>query len=224
MNRSSKDMTNASIPINPLVVKARPNTSGFDYGEADYGRSVRSAFHAFWNGTLDRFGFVDEMVMGISRGYRNAWYTAIAECGLTPDDMTIEERNALEFEINNEYTYLLKVADFVEENSKANGGKFATVRNRSDLWSNRYRAVKSLARMMSCGDTKMEWVYGDTKHCSDCMMLNGKVYRASVWRANRLEPGSYDLECHGFNCRCQLLPTSKPSSRGRPPMLVGRRK
>ncbi len=56
-------------------------------------------------------------------------------------------------------------------------------------------------------DPAYMWVYGDTKHCTDCEGLNGVVLTAEEWRQSGIQPQSPDLECGGWNCQCQWIPT-----------------
>lgn len=87
---------------------------------------------------------------------------------------------------------------------------------RAEMWAN-----KSLREIYSAGLTSaqrngmMKWVLGPTeKHCKDCPRLNGQVHRARDWEKRGLFPGCDKTECKGFNCLCQLVPTTE-KARGR---------
>ncbi len=144
--------------------------------------------------------------------------------GLTMDDMTPQERMELQSAIVRERQFVMGFADAVEAGSKANGGKLGAFAHRIDLWVNRYDALKAKALTMAKADTKLEWVLHANESCNDCLRLGGKVKRASVWRRNNLYPQAPQLDCmQGASgvpvCKCQLVPTDKPVSRGRLPLV-----
>ena len=56
------------------------------------------------------------------------------------------------------------------------------------------------------------WVYGDTKHCTDCEGLNGVILSAEEWRRAGIQPQSPDLECGGWNCQCQFVQVDAPGA------------
>jgi hypothetical protein len=58
-------------------------------------------------------------------------------------------------------------------------------------------------------------------NCNDCLKLEGKVKRASVWEASGIRPQSHALECRGYNCQCSLEETNEPLSRGPLPGISG---
>lgn len=58
-------------------------------------------------------------------------------------------------------------------------------------------------------------------NCADCSRVEGRVYRNSVWAKYGWQPGSSDLACQGFRCRCTLDPTDEPVTSGRPPSMRG---
>lgn len=65
-------------------------------------------------------------------------------------------------------------------------------------------------------------------NCGSCSKLAGKVKRASQWRAAGLGPQSGPmhvlpnpaLECGGYECKCSLMPTTEPMSKGRLPAVA----
>jgi len=199
------------------VTKARPRTKKPDYAD-QYRAGVRSAVYGLWRGEFDFFQFVDAMVSAIDRNFTTAWYDGMASCGMTPAEITQEERDRLQLEINTEIQYLMKYASAITEGSKANRGKLRDFTGRIPMWVNRFEGIRELAKIYACGDKKFEWVIGRTKeHCKDCLMLSGRVYRGSVWKASGWEPRSRDLECGGYKCLCRFVETSAPATPGVPP-------
>jgi len=181
---------------------------------------LRENARALWTGDWEFFGFYEGMVSTITRGFNQAWAEGMAKFGLTIEDQSPEERRRLTQEIFNEQIHIEGVADYIDQNSKANGGLLGNCMQRIEQWVAAYTRIKQLASAIAAKDKPMEWVYGDTVHCSDCLRLNGRVYRASIWIKHGLLPKSWKLECHGIHCRCTLNPTTKPLTRGRPPTLA----
>lgn len=186
---------------------------------AGYKMLMRENARGLWAGSMDWFDFYESMQSTIARGFNQAWEEGMKKFNMSRDDMTQNERTRLQQEINQEWLHIAGVADFIESHSKDNGGKLSTCQQRIERWVAAYSRILQLAAAMAGKDKPMEWVYGDTVHCSDCLRLNGRVYRASVWVDHGLLPKSWDLECHGIHCQCELRATTKPLTRGRPPTL-----
>lgn len=184
-----------------------------------YRMLLRENARALWSGDWEFFGFYEGMMSTITRGFNQAWAEGISKYNLKMDDLTVEERTRLSQEISHETMHIEGVADYIDSNSKANGGKLSTCMQRIEQWVAAYTRIKQLATAIAAKDKPLEWQYGDTVHCYDCLRLNGRVYRASIWVKYGLLPKSWNLECHGIHCQCKLVSTNKPLSRGRPPQL-----
>jgi len=184
--------------------------------------NIRAAIRGLWNGTFDYLDFVDQMTNAIFRGYEMAWREGSSQCGITPEERTVEEQARLNQMIQLDIGYIPGLADVILQNSKANGGKLAPLLARGKLWGNRYNAVVTTAQQVSCADQKFRWILGPTKiHCSDCSNYAGRVHRGSVWGTVGAQPQSRSLECGGWNCLCALSPTTDRASGGRPPRPRG---
>lgn len=197
----------------------------FDFKSVQsYGQDIRASVRGLWNGTLGLPEFVDGMESAIRRGFSQAWAEALQSVGLSyPDDMTPEERAALQDAITNEIGFTFQFGIDIEQNSKANGGKLTPLLQRVEMWVNRYHAINARALTMVQSDPALKWIMDPRKeNCSSCAKLNGKVKRASFWRDNGILPavaGAPYLECQGFNCGCVLQPVNEPLSKGRLPGL-----
>lgn len=195
--------------IQLLVYKALP----------PYKLSLRANARALWSGEWDEFDFYVQMLTTIRRGLTVGFNEGLALCGIRPDEISDIERLELEKQIVNENSRLDGLTDFIVKNSRANGGKLATVYNRIDQWVDAYTRVKNLAKVLACGDQKLEWTLHPAEHCSSCKKLSGKVKRASFWRKNNIYPKSWDkLNCRR-GCKCTLEPTDKPLTPGPLPVL-----
>lgn len=195
-------------------------TKATDYGYQDYSRSIRSAVHGLWSGSLDYFGFVDTMVLAVHRGLTKAWYEGAKSVGVSPDELTNEEKRALSDEINTNIGSILGFADQVSTHTRTTGNLIGPLYKRAEMWANRYDATRSLAIMYAGKDKKLKWELGECReNCSSCTMLRGRVYRASTWKKYDVYPKKRTLECRGYRCCCHFVETNDPCTPGRPPTV-----
>lgn len=187
-----------------------------------YRSNIRAAVRGLWNGYTNYFDFLDQMSLAIERCFTQAWYEGAKIYGINPSELSVEEINRLTLEVNKEVSYINGFIQSILSNSRALGGRLESLFSRADLWVSGYNRIRILASTYAAKDQKQEWVYGDAKHCRDCLTYNGKVYRASVWRKHGIYPRMYELECRGYNCKCQLVPTNKPANKGYPPRPKGK--
>lgn len=183
---------------------------------------IEQAVYSLWSGDIRVVRFTGMMTETISAGYLEAFLKGARECGVVEDELTDDDRAALQAEIDADQGYILQFGEFITEHSRAKGGDIRSVMGRGEMWQNRYEAVKSLAKRITCGDQKLEWRVDPRKEsCADCLNLNGRIYRASTWDKYDLQPRSRRLACGGFRCGCRLILTTEPATRGRPPELIG---
>lgn len=187
-----------------------------------YRRNIRAAVRGLWLGAMDFNQFYSAMEAVIRIGIPQAWHEGAAECGIKPSELKPEEKLEIEGAIFDEFNYIFGFAEAIESGSKENGGKLGPLMNRADLWVNRYNQIREKAKGLACADHKAKWVYGDTvQHCEDCSRVVGRVYRLSTWDKYGWIPGSRELACGGWRCKCQRMPTDEPCTPGRPPNLSG---
>lgn len=191
--------------------------------ETDYGRLIRSEVYALWSGVTDMFTFVDNLSTLTYRFLTEAWNEGMKECGIAPEEMTPGERFALVQVLTEQYTYIVSYGNDIVNGSKVNGGKLTPLNKRAQMWANRYQATRSQAMQMACGDKKLRWVVNPLKeHCSSCLKLDGRVYRASIWQKYDIRPRDVrpgHLICKGFRCGCELIVTTDKVTPGRPPNM-----
>ena len=166
------------------------------------------------------------MVTIIHSGITTAWYEGAAACGISPADLSPEEKTALRQAIFHETNYIGRLAQVVEAGSKANSGKLGPLMALTPPWINRYQDIVNRAKVAACADKKLRWtLHGahPTKDpCSTCVRLDGKVKRASYWKRVGVQPQSPpnpSLECLGWLCGCSFAVTDEPLSRGPLPRL-----
>lgn len=188
-----------------------------------YRSGIKQAVTGLWNGTFDLFEFVDAMTSTLRVNLTAAWHEGAKECNITPDELSQEERTARDDFWQNQIQYLIGFGEYIEANSKANGGKLSDLDSRIDLWANRWEEAKTLGAAMACADEKRQWHIGPTEtHCRSCKGLDGRVYRYSVWLKNDALPRSSRLACNGYRCQCRLDETSNKITSGKfPTSLLG---
>lgn len=191
-------------------------------GERRFGMSIRTGVRGLWSGALSFDQAWDHLRLTIEVGIAGAWYEGALDVGITPMELTPDERLALRRFQFDQLGHVSRLLATVEEHSKANNGRLGPLLKRAEMWTNRYRDARNQARTMAGRNEKLMWMLGPTEHCVDCARLATKVKRASQWQRADLRPQSPDLECGGWRCQCELRPTRAPMSRGPLPHLVGR--
>lgn len=193
--------------------------------QASYRSRIRAAVRALWTSEWDIFQFFDEMNSVIDSGFDNAWGEGMKVAGLSFADITPEEQMELaNFKIS-ERQFIFGFGEAVEAGSKENGGKLGPLFSRVELWVQRWQAVKSRALSMAQSDGLFEWVLSAQESCTSCLKLQGQTRRLSVWQRLDIRPQHpRKLECEissgGITvCKCSLVPSQGPSSRGRLPSL-----
>lgn len=187
-----------------------------------YRRKLRKAARAFWAEAIDYWDFQIAMQFAIQDELFKGWMSGARECGISQYNEILpdEDRIFQDFK-QNQLAFMPRFALFMIQ-TKESGGKIGTVYRRLELWANRYNEIRNLARQIVCKDKKMAWVLGPTEqHCPDCSRYSGRVYRASIWQRNGIKPQDNDLSCCGYNCLCQLKPTDRPVTPGKPPAKSG---
>ena len=196
-------------------------------GASNYRSGIRAASRGLWVGALDYYDAYEAMSATIRMGIRTAWHEGAAKCGINPNELSPEEQNQLRRRTFDEMNRIDAFLVWIEGRTKALGGKLGPVHARAEVWVNRYNDVRNEAKVMACGDRKLKWVFnalGVTKNpCNTCQYkLNGKVKRASYWRDRDVRPQNppnNKLDCEGWGCLCDLVPTDDPLSRGPLPNL-----
>jgi hypothetical protein len=192
--------------------------------EPAYRRSLRQLVRGLWTGDLGQWDFMDGMEYVLQRNLTKAWFDGMKLWGIAPSEMTDEEKDRLQLEINTQIVYVGGLADAVSANSKANGGKLAPLYDRLEMWVKQYGRIMSLAGTLAAKNQKGQWKYGDTtNHCPSCSSYAGKVYRNSVWtkwlEPHDMMPRGRGLACKGYLCDCSIVKTSEPVTPGHPAIV-----
>jgi hypothetical protein len=188
-----------------------------------YQAGLRQLVTGLWREEITPGHFVHGMNNLIQRQFEDAFERGVKRGGLTMADMDTSEVQERDQLMEREKSYIPDLMQFVRDNARRLGGKLRTVRARVDRWTARYLRVQELGYLFALRGKKVEWRFNPAlENCTDCSNLNGKVYRATTWRKIGITPQSPDLACFGIHCGCRFIRTTKPLSRGRPPLIVGR--
>lgn len=185
-------------------------------GEQTFRTDLRYIVRGLWQSVISQDQFESQMSKIIEDEISKAWAEGASECGIAPDEYEESEQLLLKAFIVEQQSYIQGFADAISENNKKKDGDIFPLFERAKLWLNRYGEARNQSKALACADTKYEWRINAhcKEHCSSCTRLNGKVKRGSYW-AKTIMPRSRDLECGGFRCCCDLVPTDKPISKGR---------
>jgi hypothetical protein len=182
-----------------------------------FSRQISQAVRDLFNGG-DVGDFTGTMAEIISVQLPKAWAAGMDENGLSyPDDMIEEWQLQLDGIILSEYNYVDGFAQAIID-ARDNPDALPGLIKRGDLWANRYNDVQNQALMMTAGGKdRMVWILGDSEeNCPTCSALNGIVAYSREWEQSRFKtqnPPNGMLECGGWQCHCQLLPTNQRRTR-----------
>ncbi len=191
-------------------------------------RQIEGLVRGVYSGNV-RGQFIDTMANLISgqltQAYEQAWKDE-GRAGELPTYLS----DSLEAMILNQFDFVDKYyRDIID--AALDKTPIEPLLERAKLWAQRWtEAYNEAVRLIALdGGGNLEWVYGDTDHCSTCLSLNGIVARASEWDILGVKPQSAPnnkLECGGWKCQCRLEPTKKrrsPNAYGRiEEILLGR--
>jgi len=179
----------------------------------DYRNEIQSNIEAINSGIITRQQFITNMEIALNREIPNAFLEGSQECGNDNiDELAIEEV------INSEIEHLNSLA-ISSEDDPFLGPLFL----RAELWVNRYRDVRNLGMMMSCGDQHLEWMLRETEdHCLSCIRYSKIIKPASEWLASGVRPQhppNDHLVCGGWQCDCEYRITDKVATPGPIPVV-----
>jgi hypothetical protein len=151
----------------------------------------------------------------LTDAYNSAWFD-LMNTEEIPDYLDAELQAAIE----EQYTFVNQYyEDIVRDRGLAIG--LTALLARAALWANKVPESYNNAVMLTAAEEGVKpetaigenlmWMEGDTeKKCSTCLALDGIVASARDWLESGLHPqmapNEY-LECGGWKCQCQLVPT-----------------
>lgn len=197
--------------------------------QSTYRASIRAPSRGLWSGALTFDQFFDSMLTSIRLGLTQGWNRGALSMGIRPDEKTAADRIELQRLIIRESGFINTLGEFIESNRRELQPRgqirnaLNRVFNRLERWVVRWLDAHNRGVLSARGDPKLLWIYDPRKeNCRTCARLNGKVKRRSTWIVAGVRPQNSPnplLDCEGWECGCQLVPTSEPLSRGPLPGL-----
>ena len=180
-----------------------------------YTRQLRQYARDYYNGKLDDTGFLDKMIAAVQNQFNRAWNDGMTDNGLDPrTDKTQAMRDRIAGLVENEQNFITNLADLINGQREKQAGLDA-IYSRVDVWSSNYNGVREISKVETSRKRK-KWILGPTEqHCPSCSKLDGLVKPAQEWAERGVYPqvnGADYLNCHGYNCLCELVDTDEPVS------------
>jgi hypothetical protein len=162
---------------------------------------VAAAISDASTGEISKAAFAIRMRAALSKYGKAAYLDGLEDGGV--------EATTLEGDDSDSFAGILAAQSAYVTDARAGITDFSgDAEARAMLWGNKSLQLFYDAGLMSSDKNGMyEWVYGDTEHCDDCRRLNGQKHRLKEWGDN-IMPKSSSLECHGYNCQCELKKTT----------------
>lgn len=173
--------------------------------EADFDNLLKRAREE----KMGRVQWASAMRAIIRRFGERAYIDGMADGGVE-DEPTEDDRISINGLHSDNSGYVTELGNVLY---KEDGVTDAQADVKAAMWFNKSIEPYYQAGLFSADSNGLyEWVYGDTEHCETCQRLNGQRHRLKGWKANYL-PKSDLLDCHGFNCECNLV-KAKGRARG----------
>ncbi|HET8707382.1 MAG TPA: hypothetical protein VFM46_13845, partial [Pseudomonadales bacterium] len=156
--------------------------------------------------------------------YIKAWYDETDGQGDPPVYLQFEAQRKTQEQISHIQPFYTAIID-----ARINQTGLEPLLVRADMWANRYREAytDAIAFIAAQNGGKLQWVYNpDKEHCDTCMSLNGIVAFATEWDAAGVRPQrapNAALDCGGWQCGCELRPTTARRTRNAYDKIVGLR-
>lgn len=191
-----------------------------------YTKEIRGIARMVWQGKA--VDATRAMWGTVSIGLNAAWNKGAASCGILPGDLTMDEVIRRDMIIIQQRGYIAEFLTWVYTHRRDGPSKllWRQIQPRVNMWGNAWNRSFNEAKVRACANQPTRWVlhgrHRTKQPCSDCLKMNGRVYRASVWSKHNIFPQSPNLACKGFNCGCMFFaaPGAK-LNKGKPPRLSG---
>jgi hypothetical protein len=174
--------------------------------EAYYYRVMIRAVRDAYNGLLTQREFEDVMLKQIEFQFRRGWLAGLRELGV---EMTPAMELELDAAMVEEIGYVQGLMDDIVQAARDESG-YDQFRPRVRMWANRWDEMRNRALIFAGGETPLTWKLGKTEeHCTDCLGYANTTRTANDWQRIYEETGhrpqSRDLECHGYQCDCEMV-------------------
>ena len=184
-----------------------------------YDAAFKRLTRALFRGKVTEFEFVDSLFSYMRKNFLNAWQEGRDAVKAGP--MTDDDRLRVQDIVMEQATYAPGFAQYVTR-MREDGKKFGDLLPRAQMWVGKYQEVRAEAMVSARGEQRLRWKWNPAKeHCASCRDLNGRVYTAATWAKHNIMPRSHLLECGGYRCGCEFVPTDAPITKGPVPVLIG---
>ncbi len=204
-----------------------------------YRRGLRRLARQLYEGDMARTLFIAQASELMETEYKRAYRQGLRDVDVPADNL--EAFGGWQALLDEDVAFLPRLARFIVDTAQ-NGKPISDVLSRLELWVNNYERLYPagmtdgastsppllfpLPIPMPSKRVKLQWRYGETEHCRDCLELNNRVYYADMWdkaRKRGVFPRSRQLACKGYNCKCRLyvVDDDTPITKGRIPNLLG---
>jgi hypothetical protein len=176
-----------------------------------YGDQLSNLVYDIFNGNSDPIDFRRAHKALLREVAPSMYLEGLNEGGIKEADIDEDDQAAMDETVND---WLGAQLSFVNDFAKAIGDakKDKTQRpailDRVAQWVDSLRTLGDLGRAYATRNEKGRWVLGDTEHCDTCLRLSKMAPKRLSWFTDRgyipRENGSETLDCHGFNCQCEI--------------------
>jgi hypothetical protein len=190
-----------------FVLSDNVSYKSYDYFLQQIQRNVTNLYNGFITGE-----FIDLMANLISGqiydAYSKAWFDE-GYSGAMPAYLNTAYQDSVLKQYNYVDTYYRAIVD-----ARIDKTPLAPLLVRANMWASRWtESYQDAIRLITAANGgNLIWHYGEAEHCNTCLSLNGIVASAKEWTASGLKPKSEMLDCKGYNCKCELVPTKQRRS------------
>lgn len=181
----------------------------------DYEVALTSLVTGVFNGSGTATTLANAMRGLIRRSAKPVYLEGMVEGGFKNEadaESEMDEGDAAQIEswIDDQLDHVDEFAQDTAATRKADDKTAAqqAILNRVGYWVAALETLGGRGRASAQANKPGTWQYGDTDHCPTCQRLNGERHRVK-WFIQRgfipQEPGSDTLDCHGYNCDCEVV-------------------
>jgi hypothetical protein len=176
-----------------------------------YGDQLSNAVYDVFNGGSDPVDFRRAHKALLRESAPDVYLEGMREGGIAEEDLDDEDRAAMSEAVGD---WLGSQLSFVNDFAKAIGEarkdkeQRDSILARVDQWIDSLRTLGDLGKAYATQNEKGSWIMGNTEHCDTCLKLSKMKPHRLKWFIDRgyipRENGSDTLDCHGFNCQCEI--------------------
>ena len=200
------------------AARSAPVYKGFATTSTEFIGRMASLMSDISIGAIAQSAYQNIVARALYTAGQQAYLDGLLVGGVVQDRLTKDDLARVQAWLADQFTYIDKmVADiWGTRRSQQTPPTQIDYLNRAAMWANKsLREVFQMGTADADRNAMYRWVLGDTReHCKDCLRLNGQIHRWRAWEKAGMLPGSRELECKGYQCRCRLVKTNE-RARGR---------